>query len=147
MELRLETRPSATDAATTMRTPGGPTLLLGGAPKAGEWLYRVEVGGGQAVIGFPKFDVIVGVGFEREEDWNTNLPSSVPARDIFEHIRHNRGPATATDEEIVEAIEMVRRAVARDRPGTPMLTEDDYAEARAQMRALRALDDDDGDPG
>jgi len=37
------------------------------------WLFRVKLSDEQAVVGFPKFGTI-GIGFAKEDDWNTNLP-------------------------------------------------------------------------
>jgi len=55
------------------------------------WLARVRVGkDGQALVCFPKFNT-VGIGFAREEDWNTNLPYTCPAEEILAHIEHNKG--------------------------------------------------------
>ena len=78
------------------------------------WSYRVQVGGGQAIVGFPKFST-VGVGFAVEGDWNTNLPFRCHTDDIWHHIKHNRGAATATDDEIKRAIDMVCEAASLDR--------------------------------
>lgn len=55
------------------------------------WSYRVLLGQtGQAVVAFPKHSTI-GIGFAREEDWNTNLPWKCTTDEILEHIWHNAG--------------------------------------------------------
>ena len=82
------------------------------------WAYRVQLGGGQAIVGFPKFGTI-GVGFATEEDWNTNLPYTCTAEEIFAHIRHNKGVANATDEECVTAIRLIQFAAKTDRGDVP----------------------------
>jgi hypothetical protein len=109
MELKLERKTQRDD-----------TLQAGGlalSPRLGEnyWVYRVRVGGGQAILGFPKFRTIA-VGFAIEDyDHNTNLPFRCSTAVIWEHIRHNRGPATATVEEMKAAIELICEAAATER--------------------------------
>lgn len=77
------------------------------------WAYRVDVGHGQAVVGFPKF-MTIGVGFAVEkDDWNTNLPYVAGAERIWKHIRKNKGKGP-TDEDCIKAIEMVCAAAAED---------------------------------
>lgn len=74
------------------------------------WYWRVKLGSGnQAILGFPKFTTI-GVGFAEEEDWNTNLPFSVSAQAILDHIQHNKGDESIADADCLAAIEMVREA-------------------------------------
>ncbi len=74
------------------------------------WLYRVPVSDKQAIVAFRKFGVI-GIGFQHEEDWNTNLPSSCPAEEIYNHIEHNR--LDADKNKCIEAIELIRDAIAK----------------------------------
>lgn len=74
------------------------------------WIYRVVLSPDQAVIGFPKFSTI-GIGFQKEEDWNTNLPYSCDASEIFEHIRHNKYDKNISDEECIKAIQMIKDAI------------------------------------
>lgn len=76
----------------------------------GYWMYKVDVGHGQTVIGFPKFG-IVGIGFLKEKDWNTNLPSKCEAEKIYRHIAHNKtkGPKKS---DCIKAIQMIQEAVA-----------------------------------
>lgn len=84
------------------------------------WTYRVRLTEQQAIVGFPKFST-VGIGFAVEEDWNTNLPFTCDAEEIYEHIEHNRGDDLITREDCVAAIRMVQEAARRDRAvlGTP----------------------------
>jgi hypothetical protein len=92
----------------------GSTVLL--TPPIGEdyWTYRVRVGDGQAIIGFPKYGTI-GVGFAVEEDWNTNLPVPFASpEDVYEHIKHNKGDDSISDEDCIEAIRMITAAVEED---------------------------------
>ena len=67
----------------------------------------------QAIVGFPKFGMI-GIGFAQEEDWNTNLPSSLDAQEIFDHISHNKGDPDIADEDCVQAIRMIQAAVPKE---------------------------------
>lgn len=73
------------------------------------WMFRVKLSKTQSILGFPKFGSI-GIGFAKETDWNTNLPSNCEAKEIYEHIKHNKGNKKITDEECIEAIEMIREA-------------------------------------
>jgi hypothetical protein len=74
------------------------------------WLFRVPVSEDQAIVGFPKFSVI-GVGFQKEDDWNTNLPSGAFAIDIYEHIKHNKGSKSISRGRCIEAILLIQKAV------------------------------------
>lgn len=80
------------------------------------WSYRVRLSDTQAIVGFPKFGTI-GIGFAVEDDWNTNLPYTIPAGRTFEHIRHNKGDDGIRDEDVLAAIELVRQAAIEDRDG------------------------------
>lgn len=74
------------------------------------WAYRVKLGEVQAIVGFPKF-LTIGIGFAHEEDWNTNLPYTCDAGQIFEHIKHNKGDESIPDEDCLTAIRMIQDAV------------------------------------
>jgi hypothetical protein len=93
----------------------GPVMLT---PPINEdyWTYRVALSGAQAIVGFPKFGTI-GIGFAREEDWNTNLPYRCSAEEIYDHIEHNKGDDAITREDCVAAIEMIRQRATADRGG------------------------------
>ena len=86
------------------------------------WFWRVRLGDGQAIVGFPKFGTI-GIAFTQEEDWNTNLPFACSAKQIFGHIEHNKGDDAISDEDCLVAIEMVREAARRFKG----LSDDDWA--------------------
>lgn len=77
------------------------------------WSYRVYLTEGQAVIGFPKFGII-GIGFALEEDWNTNLPSSMPTDEIVSHIWKNAGNPSITKAMVTAAVVMIQEAVVVD---------------------------------
>jgi hypothetical protein len=70
------------------------------------WIARVKVSKDQAVVCFPKFGTI-GIGFQVETDWNTNLPYTCSALEIFKHIKDNKGKGP-TDVDCVEAITMLQ---------------------------------------
>jgi hypothetical protein len=78
------------------------------------WQYRVRLSESQAVLGFPKYSTI-GIGFAREEDWNTNLPYTCSTDMIFDHILHNKADERIPDEDVRSAIELIQRAATADR--------------------------------
>lgn len=93
------------------KTPTGRVMIT---PPINEdyWLYRVAVSDKQAIVGFSKFGII-GIGFQHEEDWNTNLPSSSSAEAIYDHIKHNR--LDAEKETCIAAIRLIQQAVRESR--------------------------------
>ena len=99
------------------------------------WTYRVQLGYGQAIVGFPKFDTI-GIGFAVEEDWNTNFPYWCSVEDIFNHISHNKGHEEISDPDCREAIRMIIRAAVEDRgkPSDSRLETELGPEYRAAMK-------------
>lgn len=86
--------------------------LVAITPAIGEdyWLIRVPVSENQAVVCFPKFFTI-GIGFQKETDWNTNLPYTCSSEQIFNHISHNKGDDSITDESCIEAIELLQNTI------------------------------------
>jgi hypothetical protein len=74
------------------------------------WMMRVRLSEKQAVVCFPKFGTI-GIGFQKEEDWNTKLPHTCDAREIFEHISCNKGDKSISDESCISAIQMLQVAI------------------------------------
>ena len=73
------------------------------------WQFRVKVDKDQAIVGFPKFSSI-GIGFAKEDDWNTNLPSDTPTNELWNHIKRNKYFASIPDEICIKAIKMVQKA-------------------------------------
>jgi hypothetical protein len=111
IELTLERR-SQVD-----RTPniGGGRILMTPPISEDYWSYRVLLTDKQAVVGFPKFGTI-GVGFAVEDDdWNTNLPFTSSAEEIFDHIKRNKGNDAIPDEYVLAAIRMIQEAIREDR--------------------------------
>lgn len=107
MKLKLEVNANLLPSKDTIKF-GNTTILFTPAIGKDYWLFRVKVHEKQAILGFPKFGVI-GVGFAIEEDWNTNLPSRVPAERIYSHIKHNKGWDEIPDERCIEAIRMIQK--------------------------------------
>lgn len=105
MKLTLETKEQED------KTPRIGAIVLTPPIDERYWLFRVKVSETQAIVGFPKFATI-GIGFAQEDDWNTNLPHSVPAKEIFNHIRHNKGDDSIADESCLAAIRLVQDAAA-----------------------------------
>lgn len=89
---------------------GGATILLTPPLDEDYWLFRVPVSETQAVVAFPKFFTI-GIGFQHEEDWNTNLPYTCTAEEIYNHIAHNA--AGAPRDTCLEAICAIQEVAAR----------------------------------
>jgi len=74
------------------------------------WSYRVRLSDNQAVLGFPKMATI-GIGFEKEEDWNTNLPWWAPSDKILKHIIVNKGDSSIENKDVLTAIKMIREFI------------------------------------
>jgi hypothetical protein len=77
------------------------------------WAYRVKVSDKQAIVAFPKF-MTIGIGFAVEKDWNTNLPWTCTAEEIFSHINHNKGSKRISDGDCIEAIRLIQAAIRED---------------------------------
>jgi hypothetical protein len=82
-DLKLESRAQINKTLETAK------FMLAPLVNEDYWLFRVKVSETQAVVGFPKFNMI-GIGFAREDkDWNTNLPYGCGTDAIVHHIRDN----------------------------------------------------------
>lgn len=106
-ELRVER------SSLKYREPSGSPILFTPPVSDEYWTYRVRVADGQAIVAFPKF-LTLGIGFAVEQDWNTNLPYTSDATDIYAHIEHNRGSDEITRERCVLAIELIQDAIRQD---------------------------------
>jgi hypothetical protein len=71
------------------------------------WAYRVPLKHGQAIVAFPKFGML-GCGFAKEKDWNTNLPLDCKAKEIFAHIKHNKRYRDIPDADCIAAIQALK---------------------------------------
>jgi hypothetical protein len=104
MDLKLEIK------GQEDKTPVIGPLVMTPPIDEGYWKYRVKVSETQAIVGFPKF-FMIGIGFAVEEDWNTNLPSTCDAEEIYDHIAHNKGDDAISREDCIAAIRMIQDAV------------------------------------
>lgn len=98
----------------------GASILAGGkilvTPAVGQedyWVYRVKLSDEQAIIAFPKFFTL-GIGFAKEEDWNTNLPYSCETDKIYNHIKHNKGNKAIKAANVRRAIKLIQETIERD---------------------------------
>jgi hypothetical protein len=107
-ELTLERKPQPDDTVRIGRIMMTPPI------DKDYWLYRVKLSELQAIVGFPKFSTI-GIGFAVEDDWNTNLPFTQTADEIFAHIAHNKGDEAISDADCIAAIRLVQGAAQADR--------------------------------
>ena len=73
------------------------------------WVFRVKLHKDQAVVAFPKFGTL-GIGFAKEENWNTNLPYQCTTKEIADWIWKNRKYSQVTYKLMSEAIEILRKA-------------------------------------
>ena len=108
-ELRVEIREGVSLPQPMFGGAGGVVMVT---PPLDEdfWVVRVPVSDKQAVVAFPKFGTI-GIGFQHEEDWNTNLPYRCPTEQIAKHIMHNKGDDSVPEQRVHEAIALVQEAV------------------------------------
>lgn len=92
----------------------GHIMITPSVGKDDYWKYRVKLSETQAIIGFPKFGTI-GIGFMDEKDWNTNLPYSCEAEQIYNHIKHNKQDKKIKKSDCIKAIQMIKDAVDADK--------------------------------
>lgn len=110
-ELLLETKVQLDDDPILMESG---VVMMTPAIDEDYWMFRVRLTEHQAIVGFPKFGTI-GIGFSKEEDWNTNLPYSVDAGEIFDHISHNKGDDAISDDDCLTAIRLIQDVAQRYR--------------------------------
>jgi hypothetical protein len=89
-----------------------PNILITPAITPDFWLYRVALTSKNAIVAFPKFGTI-GIGFQNEEDWNTNLPYTCAAEEICDHIKHNAADRKITRPMIIEAIKAIQGVISQ----------------------------------
>lgn len=107
--MNIEVNASAVKDSPALNIGGG-IVMITPAIDESYWLMRVPVSDEQAIVCFPKFGVI-GIGFQHEEDWNTNLPSGCETKEIFNHISHNKGDDSISDEDCIKAIELLQAKI------------------------------------
>lgn len=86
------------------------TILLGGAAKKEEILFRVDLYKEQSIIAFPKFSSIAISFLVEDEDWNTNLPYKCKTEEIYNHIKCNKKYKEIKKKDCIKAIEMIQVA-------------------------------------
>jgi hypothetical protein len=107
--LKLEKRAQRDETVTVGRVIISPMI------DEDYWRYRVRLTNEQAIVGFPKFGIIgIGIGFQIEDDWNTNLPFTESAEHILEHISHNKGDDAISDADCIAAIRLIQKAARSD---------------------------------
>lgn len=116
--LEINQNAEAIEKANDGKLLNGRVLIT---PPVGEdyWLMRVKISDEQAIVGFPKFGTI-GIGFAKEEDWNTNLPYLVPIQRLWEHIRHNKGDKRIPKKRCLEAIALIQAEAHRIKGTDPV---------------------------
>lgn len=112
LKLQLEINNKFVKSNDTFVNSSGGVVMF--TPNIGKdyWLFRVKVSKNQAILGFPKFYQI-GVGFAKEKNSNTNLPTYCDSEKIFNHIKDNKGSKNISDAECIKAIQMIRDAAKR----------------------------------
>lgn len=108
--MQIELNQEFAPANTSFHMPSGGTMMITPPLDEDYWLLRVKLSDTQAIVAFPKFGTI-GVGFAVEEDWNTNLPYTQKAENIFKHIDHNKGDDAISDTDCIAAIGMIQEAI------------------------------------
>jgi hypothetical protein len=114
MDLKVQINPEFVQANSNIVLPGGGVVMMTPPLSPSYWLMCVPLSEKQAVVCFPKFTTI-GIGFQVEQrDWNTNLPASVDAAQIFDHIKINKvvaGDVEISDADCIAAIELLQGAI------------------------------------
>lgn len=108
-KLVLEINPEYIDGDKNTGTFAGIPCMFTPPLNEDYWQFRVKVDEDQAIVGFPKF-TLIGIGFAKEDDWNTNLPSTTPTNTIWNHIKANKYYASIPDTRCIKAIKMVQKA-------------------------------------
>jgi hypothetical protein len=110
-KLTLEVNDNFKPSKDTLRIGGNAIVMI--TPDINEkyWTVRVKLNKkGQAIVGFPKFG-LTGIGFAQESDWNTNLPSSCTAVQIYDHIKCNKGYKSIKRADCIAAISMIQHFI------------------------------------
>jgi len=107
MKLKLEVNEKFAKANDTILVGNGSSIMITPPLDEDYWCFRVKLKYGQAIVAFPKFGTI-GCGFAKEDDWNTNLPIRCEAKEIYDHIKHNKKYKGITRAQCLEAIQMIQ---------------------------------------
>ena len=73
------------------------------------WVFRIKLYKDQSLIAFPKFWTI-GIGFSKEEDWNSNLPYTFDSEKIYNHIKKNKCYKEISKSKCIKALEILKKA-------------------------------------
>lgn len=111
-DLVLEINESMVDKTAKLNGGAIGAILITPPIDESYWKFRVAVSDKQAIVGFPKFGSI-GIGFQHEDDWNTNLPSICETEEIYNHIECNKADDSISRELCIKAIEMIKEAVEK----------------------------------
>ncbi len=88
---------------------GDEVIMLSPIVDEDYYIFRVHLYKDQYLLAFPKFGTI-GIGFAKEEDWNTNLPFQCLPEEIYNHIKHNKKYREIKKKDVLKAIEELRIA-------------------------------------
>jgi hypothetical protein len=102
-KITIEVNESFVQAQDSFVAVGNVPVLITPPLDEDYFIARVRLTRGQAVQVFPKFEII-GCGFAKEKDWNTNLPIACTAEQIADHIWHNRRYKVITRKQLIKAI-------------------------------------------
>jgi hypothetical protein len=105
--MQIEVNQKFVKAGDEFQSPHGASILITPPLDEEYWIYRVPLKHGQAIVAFPKFGMI-GCGFAKEKDWNTNLPLDCKAEEIYAHIKHNKRYRDISDEDCIAAIQALK---------------------------------------
>ncbi len=110
--MQSEVNESFVEANTTINADNENVVMFTPPLDENYWALRVKLSENQALVCFPKF-ATYGIGFQHEEDWNTNLPYVQDANEIYDHIKHNKGDDDVTRTQCIEAIYMLKSAIVQ----------------------------------
>jgi len=111
-DLKLEINPKYIDGDKNIVNFFGIPAMVTPPLDEDYWQFRVRVHEDQEIVGFPKF-MTIGIGFAKEDDWNTNLPYNYKTDEIFNHIKVNKRYASIPDELCIKAIKMIQKAAKK----------------------------------
>lgn len=99
----------------TNESPSDGVVIITPDGDDNNWMFRVSLTKTQSIVGFRKFTTI-GIGFAVEDERAyVDLPYIMPAHDIFNHIKINKGDDDISDEACIEAIKVIQAGVTRFR--------------------------------
>jgi hypothetical protein len=107
-KLKLEFRNEFNKEQGIFQVGGGVVMMT---PMLDEdyWVFRIQLHKDQSLLAFPKFWTM-GIGFAKEEDWNTNLPYTCTTYEIYKHILKNKKYKEITAKGLMQAIETLQKA-------------------------------------